>query len=195
MERTIKETTIRNILNRPCIPVIQELRKIPSVSDLTTGLVMQEVEYHFYRQPAGYFMFYAPHYGHPDYRLYESWSERLGISSSDFKVEFDKIGVRYGSRREFDSAQGDKFDGKFYCSIYDRNRRQALYLRNHELTDRVINQALDGMTVANYYEELEKEKQQHNARILEEVERRKQNGESNFSDLLLRAVSMGREEE
>ena len=62
------------------------------------------------------------------------------MSKDEFRTAFDKIGMRYKSKSEFDQAV-DKFQGRFYCSYVDRRSNLTYYFRNHELVDA----ALDGL--------------------------------------------------
>lgn len=119
-------------------PFLGVLNKLPLLKHNANGcLFMTELEYLFSRQPNGFLAFYKPQPRNPDYKKGNSWMERLVMSSGDIKLEFDKFGVRYDSYSEFEREK-DKFKGKYYCSIYDPNRKQAFYLRNNILVNKLL---------------------------------------------------------
>lgn len=73
---------------------------------------------------------------HVHYRNGDSWTEELGFSVREFRSAWQKIGVTYNSKSEFQQQQGDKFQGKFYCAYIDRkDHNKTYYFRNHKLLD------------------------------------------------------------
>lgn len=129
-------------LTRTIIPYVKEL--MPLTQSVTGCLLMQQLDYWFERQPDGFFKFLEPAPDHPNYRHGDSWCEELGISRAQFRTAFEAIGTIYRSKSEFDKST-DKFQGRFYCSFYDRRRQLTFYYRNHELVD----QALDALICVN----------------------------------------------
>ena len=101
---------------------------------------MQQLDYWFEGHPEGYYKFLMPS-DHPAYKIGDSWTEELGMSKDEFRTAFDKIGIRYKSKSEFDKAV-DKFQGKFYCSYVDRRSNLTYYFRNHDLVDAALDELL-----------------------------------------------------
>ena len=124
-------------LTRNTIPYVKELHSI--AGGVLGCLVMQQLDYWFENHPEGFYKFLLPS-EHPAYKNGDSWTEELGMSVDEFRTAFDKIGLRYKSKSEFDKAE-DKFKGKFYCSYVDRRSNLTYYFRNHDLVDA----ALDGL--------------------------------------------------
>ena len=122
-------------LTRTIIPYVKEL--MPLAHSVTGCLLMQQLDYWFERQPDGFFKFLEPADEHSAYRPGDSWCEELGISRAQFRTAFEAIGTIYKSKSEFDKAD-DKFQGRFYCSFYDRRRQLTFYYRNHELVDKAL---------------------------------------------------------
>lgn len=112
----------------------------PRINQLTgcyrATLILSTLEYWFQKKPEGFYKFIeaCPH------RLYksgDSWTEQLDCDRKSFASSFDRIAVRYKSRRAYDKAE-DKFQEKMYASIYDRNTNQTYFVRNHELANKVL---------------------------------------------------------
>ena len=112
----------------------------PRINQLTgcyrATLILSTLEYWFQKKPDGFYKFIeaCPH------RLYksgDSWTEQLDCDRKSFASSFDKIAVRYKSRRAYEKAE-DKFQEKMYASIYDRNTNQTYFVRNHELANKVL---------------------------------------------------------
>lgn len=125
-------------LTRNTIPYVKELH--PIAGGVLGCLVMQQLDYWFEGHPEGYYKFLMPS-DHPAYKIGDSWTEELGMSVDEFRTAFDKIGIRYKSKSEFDKAE-DKFQGKFYCSYVDRRSNLTYYFRNHELVDAALDELL-----------------------------------------------------
>ena len=125
-------------LTRNTIPYVKELH--PIAGGVLGCLVMQQLDYWFEGHPEGYYKFLMPS-DHPAYKIGDSWTEELGMSVDEFRTAFDKIGIRYKSKSEFDKAE-DKFQGKFYCSYVDRRSNLTYYFRNHDLVDAALDELL-----------------------------------------------------
>ncbi|MGV1016761.1 MAG: hypothetical protein ACOYBW_05215 [Fluviibacter phosphoraccumulans] len=125
-------------LTRNTIPYVKELHAI--AGGVLGCLVMQQLDYWFEGHPEGFYKFLMPS-DHPAYKIDDSWTEELGMSVDEFRTAFDKIGIRYKSKSEFDKAE-DKFQGKFYCSYVDRRSNLTYYFRNHEMVDATLDELL-----------------------------------------------------
>ncbi|MGV0954484.1 MAG: hypothetical protein ACOYBR_09250 [Fluviibacter sp.] len=125
-------------LTRNTIPYVKELH--PIAGGVLGCLVMQQLDYWFEGHPEGYYKFLMPS-DHPAYKIGDSWTEELGMSKDEFRTAFDKIGIRYKSKSEFEQAP-DKFQGKFYCSFVDRRSNLTYYFRNHDLVDAALDELL-----------------------------------------------------
>jgi hypothetical protein len=116
------------------VPYIKELRRI--TNSFIGCVVMQQLDFRFEVYPDGFYKFMEPS-KHALYRPGDSWTEELGVSGDEFRTAFDKIGVRYKSKGQYDK-QADPFQGKFYCSYHDNQRGQTFYFRNHRIADAAI---------------------------------------------------------
>ena len=125
-------------LTRNTIPYVKELHGI--AGGVLGCLVMQQLDYWFENHPEGFYKFLEPS-DHPAYKDGDSWTEELGMSRHEFRTAFDKIGIRYKSKSDFDKAN-DKFQGLFYCSYVDRRSNLTYYFRNHYLVDAALDQLL-----------------------------------------------------
>jgi hypothetical protein len=125
-------------LTRNTIPYVKELHSI--AGGVLGCLVMQQLDYWFEGHPEGFYKFLEPS-DHPACKDGDSWTEELGMSRHEFRTAFDKIGIRYKSKSDFDQA-ADKFQGKFYCSYVDRRSNLTYYFRNHDLVDAALDELL-----------------------------------------------------
>ena len=125
-------------LTRNTIPYVKELHAI--AGGVLGCLVMQQLDYWFESHPEGFYKFLEPS-DHPAYKEGDSWTEELGMSRHEFRTAFDKIGIRYKSKSDFDQAV-DKFQGLFYCSYVDRRSNLTYYFRNHNLVDAALDELL-----------------------------------------------------
>lgn len=131
-------------ITRNTIPYVKELRTLTLVKGTNACILMQQLDYWFERYPNGFYKFLEPSPRHPAYRVGDSWTEELGISSDEFRTAFDKIGVRYESKTKYfeaankfefyDAAEGE-YKEKYYCSYTDKMRHMTFYIRNHALVD------------------------------------------------------------
>lgn len=125
-------------LTRNVIPYVKELRVF---TDSVVGcILMQQLDYWFERYPNGFYKFLEAS-EHPKYSEGQSWSEEIGISSTEFRTAFDKIGTRWKSKTEFENSD-DKFQGQFYASYQDKRANLTFYFRNHELVDSALDDLL-----------------------------------------------------
>lgn len=125
-------------LTRNVIPYVKELRVF---TDSVVGcILMQQLDYWFERYPDGFYKFLEGS-DHPKYVAGQSWSEEIGISSTEFRTAFDKIGIRWKSKTEFEQSE-DKFQGQFYASYQDKRANLTFYFRNHELVDAALDRLL-----------------------------------------------------
>lgn len=122
---------------RRLIPYSPELKKF--VGSTNACILMQQLDYYFEGKPHGFYKFIEPS-EHPSYRIGDSWHEVLGFTAKEFGNAFERIGIRYKSKSEFDAAE-DKFAGHFYCCYVDRrNGNLTWYFRNDQLVDRFLDE-------------------------------------------------------
>ena len=96
---------------------------------VTAALMMSQLEFWFkVREGKSFYKFLEP-CEHEFYKVGDSWQEELGMSSSEIRSAFKKIGVPYKSKKAFKEAE-DIFQGKYYASYYDRIRKVTYYFRN-----------------------------------------------------------------
>lgn len=122
-------------ITRNTIPYVKEL--MPIAGSVTACILMQQLDFWFDRHPDGFYKFMDASPDHPAYREGDSWSEELAISVDEFRTAFDRLGIRYTSKSKYDAAP-DKFNGRYYCSYYDRRRQLTFYFRNDELVNTVL---------------------------------------------------------
>jgi uncharacterized protein YodC (DUF2158 family) len=121
------------------IPYVKELRQLPLVKSVTACILMQQLDYWINIQAGKkFYKFLEPCDNQRAYKPGDSWTEELGMSADEFKTAFGQIGVSYKSKAQYDAAP-DKFQGKYYCSYFNRVNRETLYFRNDELVDRDLN--------------------------------------------------------
>lgn len=126
-------------LTRNIIPYIRELQ--PLAGSTSGCILMQQLDFWFHRHPNGFWKFLEPS-AHQKYKQGDSWTEELGISPSEFRTAFDRIGTRHKSKSEFDLA-ANKFAGKFYCSYLDRRENLTFYFRNDTLLDDALDNIIN----------------------------------------------------
>ena len=112
----------------------------PRINQLTgcqkATLILSSLEYWFTKKPDGFYKFMEP-CPHRLYKQGDSWEEELGFERRSFVRAFKNIGIKYGSRMEFDAAL-DKFQGKMYASYYDRHTNLTFFIRNHDLANELL---------------------------------------------------------
>ena len=94
------------------------------------ALLFDRLEYWFSKKKNQFFKFIKP-CDHPLYKRGDSWEEETGFSEKVFRRAFDKIGIRYKSKSEFDKAK-DKFQGKFFAYYQDRQTKTTIFVRNND---------------------------------------------------------------
>ncbi|WP_420213461.1 hypothetical protein ACN8ZM_40320 (plasmid) [Burkholderia aenigmatica] len=122
-------------ITRNTIPYVKEL--MPLARSVTSCLLMQQLDYWFSTYPDGFWKFQDVAPKHPWYRPGTSWAEELGFSVKEFRTAFDNIGVRYTSKSEWVSGNGD-FKGLFYACYTDKREGTTWYFRNHALVDSAL---------------------------------------------------------
>lgn len=130
-------------ITRSVIAYLPELK--PYTGSVVGCLLMQQMDFWFNQKPDGFYKFLSPS-EHPDYRDGDSWTEELAISEAEFRTAIDRICHRWPSKSAFDAAD-DKFQGKFYCSVYDRRRQLTTYFRNHPLVDACLDELAERNSV------------------------------------------------
>lgn len=125
-------------LTRSSIPYVKEL--LPMAKTLAGCILMQQLDYWFERHQGGFYKFLEP-CPHPLYKTGSSWVEELGLSDAEFRTTFDRLGIRYRSKSEYDAAP-DKFQGKFYCMYHDKRAQLTWYFRNHATLDAALDELL-----------------------------------------------------
>lgn len=118
------------------ISYVKELR--PITGSVSATILMQRLDYWFEKYPDGFYKFLEP-CDHSACIGGDSWTEELGFSKDEFRAAFAKIGTHHKSKSIFTKSP-DPFEGKFYCSYHDRVKGMVYYRRNHELTDRALDE-------------------------------------------------------
>lgn len=120
-------------LDKAMIPYHKSFRQLSQVKSVADVVLFQRLEDLFVLSPQGFSRFLAP-CDHPLYREGFSWTEELGFSVDEFRTAFSHLGIAYKSKTQFDEAP-DKFQGKYFCSLYDRIAKTTFYYRNHSLVE------------------------------------------------------------
>jgi uncharacterized phage protein (TIGR02220 family) len=115
------------------IPYNKAYRQI--AGSVTATILMQQLEYWFEKMHGPFFKFLEPVEGEKfGYKNGDSWTESLGFSAAEFRTAFKRIGIIYTSKKQYDAVE-DKFQGKMYCSYYDKVARKTWYFRDPEKVD------------------------------------------------------------
>ncbi len=134
------------------IPYVKELRQLPLVKSVTACILMQQLDYWINIQAGKkFFKFLEPCANQFAYKPGDSWTEELGMSADEFKTAFGQIGVSYKSKAQYDAAP-DKFQGKYYCSYFNRVNRETVYFRNNELVERDLDNLFLGNGESQFVE-------------------------------------------
>lgn len=104
---------------------------VQRVGSINAALMMAQLEFWFKVTEGRPFYKFLEPCGHELYKEGDSWAEELGMTSSEIRSAFKRIGTIYKSKRAFMESQ-DIFKGKSYASYYDRIRKTTYYLRNVE---------------------------------------------------------------
>jgi len=94
-------------------------------------LLFDRLEYWFERKKNQFYKFIEP-CDHPLCREGDTWKEELGFSKKVFRTAFDKIGIRYKSKTEFEK-ESDPFKGKLFAYYQDRQTKKTIFVRNNSL--------------------------------------------------------------
>lgn len=109
---------------------------VKQFGSLTAASIFSRAEYWFSRKVDQFYKFIEP-CAHPCYRPGDSWCEELGISRKAFRKAFERIGVRYLSKTQFDQEK-DPFKGKFFAYYFDRKANKTIFVRNHQAVEDFI---------------------------------------------------------
>jgi hypothetical protein len=120
-------------ITRNTIPYVGILRGLDLVKSVTDCLLMQQLDYWFAKYPDGFYKFLSP-CDHALYKDGDSWTEELFLSDKEFRTAFEHLGTVYKSKSDF-IKQDDPFQGRYYCSYYDRITKKTYYFRNHQKVD------------------------------------------------------------
>ena len=114
------------------IPYIPGLRELTGSS--SSAILMMQLEYWFSRYPDGFYKFLEPSQKSPDYIPGDSWTEELAFGKDEFRAAFDRIGIRFNSKTQYEEAKqaGQEFGDKFYLSYLDRQTGLTYYHRSHD---------------------------------------------------------------
>ena len=104
---------------------------VQRVGSINAALMMAQLEFWFKVTEGRPFYKFLEPCGHELYKEGDSWAEELGMTSSEIRSAFKRIGTIYKSKRAFMESE-DVFKGKPYASYYDRIRKTTYYLRNVE---------------------------------------------------------------
>lgn len=110
---------------------------VQRAGSINSALMMAQLEFWFKVTEGRPFYKFLEPCGHELYKEGDSWSEELGMTSSEIRSAFKRIGTIYKSKRAFRESQ-DVFKGKPYASYYDRIRKTTYYLRNVEKVSQMM---------------------------------------------------------
>lgn len=110
---------------------------VQRTGSINAALMMAQLEFWFKMTGSKPFYKFLEPCGHELYKKGDSWSEELGMTSSEIRSAFKRIGTIYKSKRAFKESQ-DVFKGKPYASYYDRIRKTTYYLRNTEKAQQMM---------------------------------------------------------
>lgn len=110
---------------------------VQRVGSINAALMMAQLEFWFKVTEGRPFYKFLEPCGHELYKEGDSWAEELGMTSSEIRSAFKRIGTIYKSKRAFVESE-DVFKGKPYASYYDRIRKTTYYLRNVEKVQQMM---------------------------------------------------------
>ena len=119
-----------------------ELVKI--TGSINAALMMAQLEFWFKVVGGKPFYKFLEPCMHDLYKIGDSWSEELGMTSAEIRSAFKRIGTMYKSKSAFLKAaeNEDVFKGKPYAAYYDRMRKTTYYLRDEDKVDTMFPQDL-----------------------------------------------------
>lgn len=111
---------------------------------INAALMMAQLEFWFKIMGGKPFYKFLEPCTHELYKVGDSWSEELGMTSSEIRSAFKRIGTMYKSKSAFIEAMEseDVFKGKAYAAYYDRIRKTTYYLRNEDKVWEMLPQEL-----------------------------------------------------
>lgn len=142
----------------PYYPVLSS--KFGSV---TSAILYRQLLYWFKKMEYKPFYKFLKPCEHGAYKTGESWTEELSMTETEFRTAFQKIGIAYKSKKDFDNAENkfidDKGEEKYFCSYIDRLERKTYYFMNNELVKKLdfeINYINFPINEENYFLEIKK---------------------------------------
>ncbi|MCW8886894.1 MAG: hypothetical protein OQK12_16840 [Motiliproteus sp.] len=120
------------------IPYNPALRE--RAGSISAAILWQQLEYWFSIADGSFYKFLQP-CDHDAYKVGDSWQEDIGFSPDEFRTAFDKLGVRYRSKKAFKEAEEQFKRGDtecLYCSYHDKRSGLTYYIRNNDFADGVI---------------------------------------------------------
>ena len=130
-------------ITRNVVPYIKELRTI--AGSVTATILWQQLDYWFANKPDGFYKFLEPCHNSA-YRDGDSWTEELAFSKAEFRTAFKSIGIAYKSKGQFNKAKNKFINAQnkefFFCSYHDKIKGITMYFRNHERTDKKLDELL-----------------------------------------------------
>ena len=115
------------------IPYNPILRKL--TGSVTSAILMQQLEYWFSVMGGPFYKYMTmPEGEYTRGNRNSNWADELEFSEDEFRTAFDKIGIRYRSKKAFNEAP-DKFQGKMYLSYYEKTSHLTYYRRNQPLIE------------------------------------------------------------
>lgn len=129
------------------VPYLVELRNLPLVKSPNGCLVVAQMEFLMAITKKHRFIKYLepPKTRKKFYKKGQSWVEELGFSKDEFRTAFKQVGTVYQSKREWMRAdeEGDAFKGKYYLSFNHKPAHLTFYLRNDDLVNQALWDALN----------------------------------------------------
>ena len=121
---------------------------VQRTGSINAALMMAQLEFWF-KVMAGksFYKFLEPCH-HELYKVGDSWSEELGMTSAELRSAFKRIGTMYKSKSAFLQTE-DVFQGKPYAAYYDRMRKTTYYFRNDEKVQEMMSTSLLSITQEN----------------------------------------------
>jgi hypothetical protein len=103
----------------------------PILGSQNAVILFDRLEYWFSKKPGGFYKFIEP-CEHPLCKEGDTWADELGFSKKVFRLAFDKIGIRYKSKMQFE-AESDPFKGKMFAYYQDRQTKKTIFVRNNKI--------------------------------------------------------------
>lgn len=103
---------------------------------VTAAILYRQLVYWFKKMEYKPFYKFLKPCEHGAYKTGESWTEELGMTETEFRTAFQKIGIAYKSKKEFDKTENkfidNKGEEKYFCSYIDRLERKTYYFMNND---------------------------------------------------------------